>query len=381
MAVPHKRFTTLPRIHAFLHSSSPLPSRCGKRMGNGFSISANRRGLLMVKKFSLTVTFLLGVVLTPGLLFAASEVVIGYTNISARVSTLWIAQEKGFFANFGVNVQQVYMPGSPVMIASMASGQVHLANTGGTAALGATAGGLDLRIIETFTSRIPFDLIVRPNIKSPKDLWGKRIGVQVVGRTIWMAAMLGLEHLGLDSRRDDIQIVAADDQTMLNQALEKGSIDATVVDSAFSSDLKQRGFPTLVELSKTNIPFVSNRIVVRASYLNQQPDAAKNALKAWLEGVAYALSPRMKPSVIETIARRLKASQALAEQGYQDLLRATDRKPYPSVEGLNNVQRLMKLRNPAVADLKAESLIDAKLIQELDRSGYIDQLYAAYGVK
>jgi NitT/TauT family transport system substrate-binding protein len=336
----------------------------------------------MMKKFSLTATFMLGVVLTPGLLFAASEVVIGYANISARVSPLWIAQEKGFFTKLGVNVQQVYMPGSPVMIASMASGQVHFANSGGTAALGAAAGGLDLRVIGTFTSRIPFDLVVRPNIKNPKDLRGKRVGVQVIGGTIWMAAMLGLEHLGLDSRRDDIQVVAAGDQTMLAQALEKGTVDATVVDSAFSSDLKQRGFPTLVELSKTNIPFVSNGIVVRASYLIQQPDAARNALKAWLEGVAYALSPRMKPAVIETIARRLKVSNpALAEQGYQDLLRATDRKPYPSLDGLNNVQRLMKLRNPAVADLKTENLIDAKLIHELDRSGFIDQLYGAYGVK
>lgn len=90
----------------------------------------------------------------------------------------------------------------------------------------------------------------------------------------------------------------------------------------------------------------------------------------------------MKPAVIETITRRLKIfNPALAEQGYHDLLRATDRKPYPSVEGLGNVQRLMKLRNPAVADLKAESLIDAKLIKELDQSGFIDQLYGAYGVK
>ena len=335
----------------------------------------------MMKKFNLTVLFILGVVLTPGLLIAASEVVIAYANISARVSPLWIAQEKGFFAKYGVNVQQVYMPGSPVMIASMAGGQVQIANSGGTAALGAAAGGLDLRVIGTFTSRIPFDLVVRSNIKSPKDLRGKRLGVQVIGGTIWMAAMLGLEHLGLDSRRDDIQVVSAGDQTMLSQALEKGTIDATVVDSAFSNDLKQRGFPTLVELSKTNIPFVSNGIIVRASYLVQQSDIVRNSLKAWLEGVAYALSPRMKTSVIETITRRLKAPPALAEQGYQDLLRATDRKPYPSAEGLNNVQRLMKLRNPAVADLKAETLIDAKLIQELDRSGFIDELYAAYGVR
>jgi NitT/TauT family transport system substrate-binding protein len=349
-------------------------------MGTGCLIK-KWRWLIMMKKIALTVTLLLGILLAPRLLFAASEVVVAYANISARVSPLWIAQEKGFFTKYGVNVQEVYMPGSPVMIASMASGQVHIANSGGTAALGAAAGGLDLRVIGTFTSHIPFDLVVRSNIKNAKDLRGKRLGVQVIGGTIWMAAMLGLEHLGLDPRRDDIQVVAAGDQTMLSQALEKGSIDATVVDSAFSNDLRQRGFPTLVELSKTNIPFVSNGIIVRANYLAQQSEIVRNSLKAWLEGVAYALSPRMKSSVLEIIAQRLKAPPALAEQGYQDLLRATDRKPYPSAEGLNNVQRLMKLRNPAVADLKPETLIDAKLIQELDRSGFIADLYTAYGIK
>ena len=75
-----------------------------------------------MKKFNLSVTLILSVVLIPALLIAASEVVIGYANISARVSPLWIAQEKGFFTKFGMNVQQIYMPGSPVMIASMASG-------------------------------------------------------------------------------------------------------------------------------------------------------------------------------------------------------------------------------------------------------------------
>jgi ABC-type nitrate/sulfonate/bicarbonate transport system substrate-binding protein len=319
---------------------------------------------------------------TPLPVLAAPEVVIGYANISARVSPLWIAQEKGFFAKYGVAVQPVYMPGSPVLIASLSTGQIQLANSGGTAALGAAAGGLDLKVIGTFTSHIPFDLVVRPGIKSAQDLRGKRLGVQVIGGTIWMGAMLGLECLGLDPRRDAVQIIAAGDQTMLIQALEKGTVDATVVDSAFSNGLKQRGFPILVELSKTNIPFVSNGIVARASYLQQQTDAVRNALKAWLEGVAYALSPKMKSSVLETITRRLKISDpALAARGYEDLLQATDRKPFPSLEGLRNVQRLMKLQNPAVAGLKTENLIDGKLMKELGESGFIDQLYSTYGVK
>ena len=47
---------------------------------------------------------------TPPPLLAAPEVVIGYANISAHVSPLWIAQDKGFFAKYGVAVQPVYMP-------------------------------------------------------------------------------------------------------------------------------------------------------------------------------------------------------------------------------------------------------------------------------
>jgi NitT/TauT family transport system substrate-binding protein len=329
-----------------------------------------------------TFALALGLLLSPARIFAATDVVIGYANISARVSPLWIAQEKGFFTKYGVNAQQVYMPGSPVLIASMSSGQVHLANSGGTAALGAAAGGVDLRVIGTFTSRIPFDFVVKPGIKAAKDLKGKRVGVQVIGGTIWMGAMLGLEYLGLDPRRDEIQVVAAGDQTMLSQALEKGTIDATVVDSAFSQNLKRHGFSILVELSKTNIPFVSNGIIARESYLKQSPEAAKNTLKGWLEGVAFALSPRMKPAVLQVIARRLKISDStVVEQGYEDLLRATDRKPYPAVEGVSNVQRLMQVRNPAVGELKAETLVDRRLIQELDQTGFIDQIYSTYGVK
>jgi hypothetical protein len=52
-----------------------------------------------MKKFSLTVTFMLGVILIPGLLIAASEVVIGYANISARVSRFGSRKKKGSLAS------------------------------------------------------------------------------------------------------------------------------------------------------------------------------------------------------------------------------------------------------------------------------------------
>jgi NitT/TauT family transport system substrate-binding protein len=307
---------------------------------------------------------------------------LGYANISARVSPLWIAREKGFFSKYGVQLQAVYMPGAPALFATLGTGQIQVANSGGSTALGAVVGGLDLKVLGTFTSRIPFDIVASPAIKDGKDLRGKRLGIQAIGGTIWMAGLLGLEYLGLDPRRDSIQVVAAGEQMVLTQALEKGTVDAVVVDSAFSNTLKARGFSIVAELSKSNIPFVSNGIVARANFLQQQPDLARNIIKGWMEGVAFALSPKMKPAVIASIMRNLKINDAeLAERGYQDLLQVTDRKPFPSLEGLRNVQRLMAQRNPAVGNLKTENLIDGRIIRELDESGFIDQLYAAYAVK
>ena len=140
---------------------------------------------------------------------AAQDVMLGYANISARVSPLWLAREKGFFSKYGVQLQAVYMPGAPALFATLATGQIQLANSGGSTALGAVVGGLDLKVIGTFTSRIPFDIVASSSIKDGKDLRGKRLGIQAIGGTIWMAGLLGLEYLGLDPRRDSIQVVAA----------------------------------------------------------------------------------------------------------------------------------------------------------------------------
>jgi hypothetical protein len=68
---------------------------------------------------------------------------------------------------------------------------------------------------------------------------------------------------------------------------------------------------------------------------------------------------------------------AAAEEGYQDQILTLNRKPYPTVEGLRNAQRLMAMQNPKIATIKVEELVDARFVRKLDESGFIDRLYAA----
>ncbi|MGH7793992.1 MAG: hypothetical protein ACREQ2_03695 [Candidatus Binatia bacterium] len=68
---------------------------------------------------------------------------------------------------------------------------------------------------------------------------------------------------------------------------------------------------------------------------------------------------------------------SVAESGYQDHLLTLNRKPYPSLDGLRNAQRLMGQQNPKVAALNVEQLIEARFVRKLDESGFIDRLYAS----
>jgi ABC-type nitrate/sulfonate/bicarbonate transport system substrate-binding protein len=134
------------------------------------------------------------------------------------------------------------------------------------------------------------------------------------------------------------------------------------------------------EYSELKYQFVSQALVVQRGLLQQRGDMLENLLKAEIDGLAFVLAPKNKPAVIRTLMRRVKTDAAAAEEGYLDLIRGMERKPLPTAESLVHVQRLMKLQNPKIGDVKIQDLNDARIIKKLDESGFIDRAYAAQGV-
>ena len=304
-----------------------------------------------------------------------AKIRLSQSNVGVTAAPLWVATGYGLFKKYGLDVEPVFVRNSTIQMMALTTGEVQLSHTGGAPTLNAVAAGHDLKIVATFGQGVYWDIVTRPEIKAPEDLRGKELGVTNIGGTTWIGAILGLEHFGLNPERDRIKLQSIGDQTVLVQSLTSGRVDAILVEPSFSRDLRKKGFRVLAELANAKLPFASSGLVVTRSYLHQQPDVVENVLKVFLEATAFLHKPANREVVLRMLSDRLKISASTAgKETLQDIDKLIARRPYPDLEGLKNIQRVMRY-NPSVARVKVEDLIDERIYRKLEDSQFIDRLY------
>ena len=69
--------------------------------------------------------------------------------------------------------------------------------------------------------------------------------------------------------------------------------------------------------------------------------------------------------------------RAAAEEAYLEALETLDRKPYPSIDGLSNIRRMLARANPKAAAIRVEDVSDTRVLRRLDQSGFVDALYSS----
>lgn len=287
------------------------------------------------------------------------------------------AQEHGFFAKRGLDVTVIVGP--PKLVGTQAQIGVY----GAPAVLQENSRGNELKILAAIdTGRISGQLVTRPEINGPDELRGKRFGTTAIGAGNWISLMLALRHFGLDPKRDNIDIqVAGSSATDLAKALADGKIDAAWLPSALGIQMKSKGFSTLLDAINLNSYGVHVVLTTTGPYLQQHRDVIENVVAAMVEAMAFGLAPENKQAILKAIMQEFGLTDpAAAETGYRTLS-DLNRKLYPSLEKLRNLQTIMTLDDPQVLKVNAETLIQDGVVRSLDESGVIDRIYASYGIR
>ena len=299
------------------------------------------------------------------------KVVIGHSSLRNEIAFLWVPKELGIFRKYGLDPSIVFIPGGVRMIQAIVAGSAVAGSVGATLVSSAVAGGSDAVMIMGITNRLTYDIWAKPEIKRPEDLKGRSLAISGFGSSSHVASFLMLQHFKIDEKRDAISFIAIGDEPTRAQALIAGRIDATIVDPSVSGTLRDRGFSYMGNLQDLGVPFVNNSVATTRRYLKEQPRTVEAIVKTIVEGNAFILNPANRARVTEIIARNLRLTSKDAEKAYEDLLPKVERKPYPSIEAVKATIQVMGLRNPKIAQLKPEDLVDVSILQKLEQSGFM----------
>ncbi len=302
----------------------------------------------------------------------------GVTFHNARLASLWIAEQEGFFKKQGLDVKTVNISGGTQGAQMMVSGGVDVSFDDPITCIVATAGGVPVIDIFAGTPTMPFLLVGAPAVKAVAELKGKRIGSSGLGLSASRLALLvALKHFGLDPDKDQITLVAAGQEPERIAGVSSGAIAATVLSPEYRAKLGQFGLNMLADLRTLNISWETASVITTAKNMQTKRDVLERVVRALLQGNAYVLNPAHRSRVVEVLNSQLalKSPQEAAAV-YDDLIKYYIlKKPYPNREGIGNIITEVVKSLPKAAGIKYEDVADASLIEKLDKGGFIDGLY------
>lgn len=247
------------------------------------------------------------------------KVTITYASSDANQSAPLVAQQKGYFAAEGLDVNLMYAGGGTATPA-LISGSIQ-ASGSAAASLTAILKGAPLRIVGVSADAPTYSLWVTNDIKTAADLEGKTIGVATRGDTLEIASRLYLQSVGIPP--DAVGYQPLGPPSGIGVGLETGALHAAIIattDAALMLDKGElKNAHVLADLTKLKMPYAGLSMSTKTLY--GDPVLAKKILMPVIKGFRYMKTSRSGTLAILAQSHQTSDRRAV-ENGYDVALKA-----------------------------------------------------------
>ena len=211
-------------------------------------------------------------------------------GLAARSTTsmpFFVAKERGFFREEGLDVELIVMQAIQTIQATMGNSTQFASATG--SAVSSAVQGADIRVILAVTDRPSFDLIAQPNITSVQQLRGKKIGTGGVGS---LAEILARRILIANNvRPEEVSILATGPSHLTYLSLKAKVIDAAPLQMPLTFTAQDEGFRKLAAAGDV-YRSVQGGLAATKTLLNEQPELVTKVVRAMLRATRLIKSDR-----------------------------------------------------------------------------------------
>lgn len=248
----------------------------------------------------------------------ARKVQMAVATFSQSILPMVVAQEKGYFREEDLDVELILMTASVANMALM-GGNVDFISSG-PSVVGAIARGAPLKFVFLCFTRPMHWLYAKPEIKSLRELKGKKIGVSSVGSAAHFLVQEILRRHGMDPARE-VTILGVGTTANRYAALQSGTVDATNLTPPFNFKAQDAGLRELLSFVKEDyLVEPGGAIVVRDQLFQSDPLLMQKFIRGTLKGLLHIKHNRA--GTIPILARLMKIQEDMAAKIYDLVLPA-----------------------------------------------------------
>jgi len=324
----------------------------------------------MKTAFCALICFLSASVLLNTQLTAQERITVLYPSPAGSWMIPVIAKEAKYFEREGITVEYVRVGGSTRIVAALLGGSAQIIHAGEPAVVPAAQRGADVVIVAAFCNAAQHRLIVRPEIKDVRDLKGKPVGITTFGSTSDYILRFALQKYGLDPNKD-VSILQTGGQPEGLAAMSAGKIFAQRMGFPFHLKAQQMGMRELIDFSQLGLEENIGAMITTRSFIAQRRGTVLRYLRAYVRGMHRFKSD--KEFAKKSYGKFAQINdEALLEANWQEYASHMLRSPRPTIRG---IQQVIDSGTLGKVDVKPERLVDFSLVDELERTGFIDAVY------
>lgn len=293
------------------------------------------------------------------------RIVITYPSRSIASVDLYIAQERGFFRQEGLQAEVVQVRGN-IGVTALLSGDAHAINNVGTLIRAMERTELPAKVVTQSLKKNLFWLVTKPEITSLIQLKGKAFGTTTLGGSQHLAAARSLRAAGLDPEKD-ITVVIGGDVPAQMQSLMSGIIHLAAL-SPPTVILARDKFKLRIHGSTLeDVPNLQNGLGFSEKLLKERRDLVKRILRA--RSRAHRYFWENERGTAEVLAKFLNVDLAVALESYKLARPAFTTNGLPTDKEVEEFLRaevdVLKLKEPVPAAKIFDFSLQREVNQEL----------------
>ena len=298
-----------------------------------------------------------------------------YSARTMSQSMPWIAEEAGLFRKYELDFQLVYISSAPMVTAALLGGDAQIAISGAEAIVRAHAqGATDLVLVASAKNTLTHSILAKPEIKKPEDLKGKKLGVSRLGSNSHYFVIQALRKNGMEPT--DVTYIQTGGQVENLAALFSGAVDAaTMTGPSGGTKAAAQGFRYVIYGPDLHIPFAAATLVTRRSTISARGPAIEKFVKVTAEAMKILFLD--KDLTYKVLAKQLRISdKKLLDAAYDEEIKVLEPRLEFKNEALQAIIDETGKVDARAKKIKPHDLIDRRYLDNLQKSGFFDKLWA-----